>query len=272
MTETKLVTNQSNLQLFSNPEFGEIRTVTINEEPWFVGKDVAIALGYTDADQALRKHVDADDKLTRQIDGTGQKRSMTVINESGLYSLILSSKLESAKRFKHWVTGEVLPTIRKTGGYVNNDEQFISTYLPFADEATIGMFRATLEVVNKQNQLIKQQREEIEYQSEVIEGLVEDISLADKRQILNRVMKHNNKGDYISRWRILYREFDNRYHINTKIRMERYNSTAKKKMQSRVEYIDKQLNMISELYEIAAKLFHEEVNQLIDEIYKLRVS
>ena len=106
-----------NLKIFKNEEFGEIRTVQLNNETYFVGKDVAVALGYTDTDQAMRKHVAEDDKLTRQIDGTGQKRNMTVINESGLYALIFGSKLESAKRFKHWVTSEVLPSIRKTGQY-----------------------------------------------------------------------------------------------------------------------------------------------------------
>lgn len=105
------------LQLFRNPEFGKIRAVEIDGEPWMVGKDVAQALGYNDTDQALRKHVDDEDKLTRRFDGSGQSRSMTIINESGLYSLVLSSKLPGAKKFKRWVTAEVLPTIRKTGGY-----------------------------------------------------------------------------------------------------------------------------------------------------------
>lgn len=107
----------NDLQLFNNPEFGTVRAVEVDGEPWFVGKDVAQALGYNDTDQALRKHVDDEDKLTRRFDWSGQGRSMTTINESGLYSLVLSSKLPGAKKFKRWVTSEVLPTIRKTGGY-----------------------------------------------------------------------------------------------------------------------------------------------------------
>lgn len=107
----------NDLQLFNNPEFGAVRAVEVDGEPWFVGKDVAQALGYNDTDQALRKHVDDEDKLTRRFDWSGQGRSMTTINESGLYSLVLSSKLPGAKKFKRWVTSEVLPTIRKTGGY-----------------------------------------------------------------------------------------------------------------------------------------------------------
>ena len=105
------------LKIFENPEFGKIRVVEINGEPWMVGKDVAQVLGYSDTDQALRRHVDAEDKLTRNFDGSGQNRSMTLINESGLYSLVLSSKLPSARKFRRWVTAEVLPSIRKTGGY-----------------------------------------------------------------------------------------------------------------------------------------------------------
>lgn len=105
------------LQIFKNEEFGEIRTVTIDNEPWFVGKDVATALGYERTADAIRQHVEAEDKGVGEIQTPGGIQNMTIISESGLYALIFGSKLESAKRFKHWVTSEVLPTIRKTGGY-----------------------------------------------------------------------------------------------------------------------------------------------------------
>lgn len=109
----------NNLQIFNNKEFGEIRTVTIDNEPWFVGKDVAQALGYKKPENAIATHVDSEDKTTTLIqgDGSNYKSKTTIISESGLYALIFGSKLESAKRFKHWVTSEVLPAIRKTGGY-----------------------------------------------------------------------------------------------------------------------------------------------------------
>lgn len=105
------------LQVFTNPEFGQVRTVTIEEEPWFVGKDVAVALGYSNTKDALHRHVDPEDKGGSQITTPSGEQTMTIINESGLYALIFGSKLESAKRFKHWVTHEVLPAIRKTGSY-----------------------------------------------------------------------------------------------------------------------------------------------------------
>lgn len=104
------------VQLF-NFENHEVKSLLINSEPWFVGKDVAETLGYTDTNQAIRKHVDDEDKLSRRFDGSGQGREMVIINESGLYSLVLSSKLPSAKKFKRWVTSEVLPALRKTGQY-----------------------------------------------------------------------------------------------------------------------------------------------------------
>ena len=104
-------------QIFKNAEFGQIRTCMVDGETYFVGKDVASALGYTNTNQALIKHIDEEDKQTSRFEMGGQKYSMTVINESGLYSLILSSKLESAKRFKRWVTSEVLPAIRQNGRY-----------------------------------------------------------------------------------------------------------------------------------------------------------
>lgn len=105
------------IKIFNSEEFGDIRTVQLNNETYFVGKDVATALGYADTFGALKKHIMDEDKLVCQIDSAGQKRDVTVINESGLYALIFGSKLESAKRFKHWVTSEVLPAIRKTGFY-----------------------------------------------------------------------------------------------------------------------------------------------------------
>lgn len=108
----------NDIQIFNNPEFGEIRTVEQNGEPWFVGKDVALALGYADAFGALKKHVDDVDKQNCQNDSFESPRGMTIINESGLYSLCFGSKLEGAKRFKRWVTSEVLPSIRKTGSYM----------------------------------------------------------------------------------------------------------------------------------------------------------
>ena len=129
-----------NIQLFNNPEFGQIRTITDNDGIYFVGKDVAEILGYKDTSDALKRHVDSEDKLTRRFTDSGQGRDVYVINESGLYSLVLSSKLPSAKRFKRWVTSEVLPALRRQGGYMlananETPEQIMARALKIADEA-----------------------------------------------------------------------------------------------------------------------------------------
>lgn len=112
---------ENKLQIFSNEQFGSIRTMELDGKPYFVGKDVAEVLGYTDPQKAIKMHIDDEDKLTRQIVVSGQNRNMFIINESGLYSLILSSKLPKAKEFKRWVTSEVLPTIRKHGMYATDE-------------------------------------------------------------------------------------------------------------------------------------------------------
>lgn len=127
----------SELQIFNNEEFGEIRTITKDNETYFVGKDIAKALGFTNPRDAIATHVFDEDKGVDAIDTLGGKQSMTVINESGVYALVFGSRLESAKRFKHWVTSEVLPSIRKNGGYIAgqetlSDEELLSKALMVA--------------------------------------------------------------------------------------------------------------------------------------------
>lgn len=158
----------NDLTVFKNESFGEIRTLAINGEPWFVGKDVAVALGYSNPRKALGDHVDDEDKGVTKCDTLGGKQELTTINESGLYSLVLSSKLPTAKQFKRWITSDVLPTIRKTGGYVNNDELFISMYFDEVDELSKEVLRKNLAALRKKNEIIAKQREEIAIQNQQI--------------------------------------------------------------------------------------------------------
>ena len=118
---------ENKLTIFNNNEFGEIRTLLINGEPWFLGKDVAESLGYANTSKAIKDHVDKEDKAVTKCYTPGGEQEMTVINESGLYSLIFSSQLPNAKKFKKWVTSEVLPQIRKTGSYTLAKEQYAVT-------------------------------------------------------------------------------------------------------------------------------------------------
>lgn len=139
----------NNLQIFNSPEFGQVRTIQQNGEPWFVGKDVAEILGYKDTSDAMKKHVDIEDKLTRRFADSGQNREMYIINESGLYSLILSSKMPKAKKFKRWVTSEVIPAIRKTGKYeamavpINDEPATDFTQLEFDQRIRIAAIIAS---------------------------------------------------------------------------------------------------------------------------------
>lgn len=140
------------LKVFENEEFGKIRTIMIENEPWFVAKDVAVVLGYKNGRDALAKHVDNEDRGVAKCDTLGGTQDLTIINESGVYALVFGSKLESAKRFKHWITHDVLPTIRKTGGYINSDELFIETYFEGSSEETKNILRLNLSKIRQLNE------------------------------------------------------------------------------------------------------------------------
>ena len=146
------------IQIFSNEQFGQVRVITKDGEPWFVGKDVAEILGYANTRDALSKHVDLEDKSDVAIHDGSQNRTMTIINESGLYSLILGSKLPSAKKFKKWVTSDVLPSIRKHGMYatdelINNPDLLIAAATKIKEER-----QARLEAEKLRDKLIHQNK------------------------------------------------------------------------------------------------------------------
>lgn len=159
------------LQIFNNAEFGSVRTLAINGEPYFVGRDVAEILGYSNTRDALAKRVDAEDKGVAKCDTLGGTQELVVINESGLYSLILSSKLPNAKRFKHWVTSEVLPSIRKHGVYaidelLANPDTLISALQELKAERE--KTKALMETVAVQNQQIVEMKPKASYYDVVL--------------------------------------------------------------------------------------------------------
>lgn len=147
----------NDLQHFTSAQFGDIRALSIDGEPWFVGKDVAQVLGYSNTKDALSRHVDPEDKGGSQITTPSGIQTMTVINESGLYSLVLSSKLPSAKAFKRWVTHDVIPTIRKTGGYVNDTSAFVNAYFPELNETQKAAIGTMLDESRRMGQQLKEQ-------------------------------------------------------------------------------------------------------------------
>lgn len=251
------------IKIFENAEFGSVRTAVINGEAMFVGKDVARSLGYERATKAIADHVDTEDIDEIPIqDSIGRMQKTPVINESGLYSLILSSKLPTAKKFKRWITSDVLPSIRKTGGYVNNDDMFINTYLPFADETTKLLFKNTLSVINNQNKLISHQKNEIKRKSDVIQGFADDIPNPTKRKILNEVVRYGG-GNYKERWNCLYREFKAVHGIDVSVRYKNYvEKGTRPKMNSKLDYVDKKLDMLDELYGVAVKLYESDIEKI----------
>ena len=152
----------NDLQIFSNPEFGQVRTVEIDGTPWLIGKDVAVALGYKNPRDAITRHVDAEDKGVVKHDTPSGEQEMLIINESGLYSLILSSKMPKAKAFKRWVTGEVLPALRKNGVYETvKAQQHIEQLEATNDRLTVAIQSVSqakdqlAEIIDMRDQFIK---------------------------------------------------------------------------------------------------------------------
>jgi hypothetical protein len=146
------------------------------------------------------------------------------------------------------------------------DNLFMETYLPYADETTKSLFKAVLITVRNQNEIIEKQNKEIEHKEDVIIGLVDDITLAEKRQVLNRVVRYNH-ANYQERWKLLYREFENKYHINLQQRYDKYNRDNVPKCKNKLEYIDRVMGKVPELYEIATKLFENDIKALVNEMY-----
>lgn len=251
---------QNSIEVFENPIFGQIRMTMVDDEPMFCLVDVCRALEIKNATD-VAKRLD-EDELTRLNLG-GRAGESNFITESGLYAVIVRSDKPNAKKFRKWVTSDVLPTIRKTGGYVNNDELFISTYLPYADENTKLIFSQTLKTVREQNETIKRQKKEIIHKEDVIIGLVDDIDLATKRQRITQIVRFGADGKYQERYSLLYGEFERKYHCNLKSRME--GCTLKPKVRNKMDYIDREMGMIPQLYEIACKLFENDVEKLKSE-------
>lgn len=174
------------LKIFENKEFGEIRVIEKDNDPWFIGKDVAEILGYSNPRDAIYKHVEFEDKGVAKCDTLGGSQELTVINESGLYSLILSSKLPGAKKFKYWITSEVLPSIRKNGGYIANQENLSDSEL---------MAKALLvaqNTINNKNKQLEEAHKKIEADSgkvlfaECVESSKSSILVGELAKILKQ--------------------------------------------------------------------------------------
>lgn len=185
------------LKVFENPAFGQVRTIEIDNEPWFVGKDVAVALGYSDANKAVAMHVDEEDKLNDKTSSSLGQRGGWLINESGLYSLILSSKLPTAKDFKRWITKEVIPSIRKTGGYQmpTTPEQRIAAALIDA-QRILAEYEEKNQVLAMENSALSVDKAIMQPKADYFDELVERNLLTNFRETANQL--HVGQNELIS--------------------------------------------------------------------------
>lgn len=255
------VFNNNELTLFENEEFGTIRVITIGDELWFVAVDVCNALELSNPTMAVSR-LDEDERAKFNL---GRQGDTTIVNEPGLYTLVLGSRKKEAKAFKHWITHEVIPSIRKHGTYMT--PQTIDALL--SDPDTIIKLATELKEERAKAEQLKAEKEYLEkennYKEDVIVGLVEDIDLAEKRQRINQIVRHGvkNSKDIGVRWNLLYGEFEKKYHINLSARLERYRNDFKPKLKNQLDLIDRKMNMIPQLYEVCCKLFHSDVKELM---------
>ena len=169
-------------QEFSHQDFGTIRSLLKNGQPWFVAADVCKALEIGNSRQATSR-LDADEKGVISTDTPGGAQTMTIVSEPGLYTLILGSRKPEAKAFRRWITHDVIPAIRKTGGYVANSEAFIQNYLPFADESIKNLFRSTLAVIDQQNRKMREDAPKVLF-ADSVSSSDDDISVGELAKIL----------------------------------------------------------------------------------------
>lgn len=196
------------LKVFENPAFGQVRTIEIDNEPWFVGKDVAVALGYSDANKAVAMHVDEEDKLNDKTSSSLGQRGGWLINESGLYSLILSSKLPTAKDFKRWITKEVIPSIRKTGGYQmpSTPEQRIAAALIDA-QRILAEYEEKNQVLAMENSALAVDKAIMQPKADYFDELVERNLLTNFRETANQLhVGQNELISFLLSHKYLYRD------------------------------------------------------------------
>lgn len=278
----------NDVQIFNNKEFGEIRVVIIDGTPWFVGKDIATILEYTNPQKAIRDHVEDEDQKLVQLTDIQQvnetlppnmrSSQIKVINKSGVYSLILLSKMHKARRFKRWVTSEVLPSISETGSYslpsvAKTEDEIIFEALSILKNRIEKEHKLRIEAEHKAMQLSSeneqlneenaQLNEDNAYKHSIIQGLTEKIPLADMRQRINQIVRRASRDDFDHSYHYLYTEFEKKYHLDLGRRL--YNRNIKGSRHSYMDYIEKELKMIPELYELACKLYEEDYNKLIEQ-------
>lgn len=192
------------IKIFENEKFGRIRTITKDGEPWFVIADVCRALEIRNS-RMVAGRLDRDELMSVKLTSGGQRREMTVINESGLYAVIIRSDKPQAQSFRKWLTSEVIPTIRRTGGYVSNEEMFIENYLPFLDEPYRDLFRLQMTAIEKLNERIKHDQPLVEFANQVAgtDNLIDMNVMAKLAKAENIPVGRNRLFDRLKRMGVL---------------------------------------------------------------------
>lgn len=277
----------TSLSLLREESFLEktVRVFGTPEEPLFLARDVAEWIDHKDVTSMLR-NIDEDEKVVITTNSNPPLNERTVLQantsysfltENGLYEVLMLSRKPKAKEFKKKVK-EILKTIRKTGGYINQGQEdlFIDTYMPFLDENYKNLFKLNLQALDQQNKTIRKQKVIIETQKqdikdfqEALDAYTKDVPLATKRMLINRLIRFPGTN-FGLRWMVLYREFDNVYHMSVKSRMNKYNATHTPMCKSQMEFIDIHLGMVNELFDLAVKLFKSDYEALIQQMYDAR--
>ena len=258
-------TQPTELQLFTNELFGNVRAININGKVMFVGKDVATCLGYKDTAQAIRNHCKGVVETTTPTNGGVQ--TMKVITQYDVIRLIMKSRLPQAQEFEKWVIEEVIPQVLTTGTYsIKQDSYMIEDPVERAKRwiEEYEEKKALLELTQQQQETIKEQEVEIEHKEDVIITLVEDVDLMTKRQRISQIVKYGSQGRYSERWSLLYKEFETKYHIDVNRRMKRAKENGTfKKSGSKLEYICDVMGMTSQLFDVCVVVFEADYKDML---------
>lgn len=255
------------VESFNHQTFGNIRVVKEGDNIYFVGKDIATVLGYSNPRKAIRDHVKDHHKKLANLETSKGTQSLFLVDEAGLYALIFASKLPEAESFQDWVYSEVLPSIRKHGAYLT--QQALDRALTDPDYlielATMVKKERALRAEAEQKRLEAEATaqvisEENNLQKDIIEGMSEDVPVAELRQRIVRIMQQRGGGRNIQgAYHTLYKEFELKYHMHLARRMERDQFEG-----SKMDYIDKHLHKIPQLFDLVCKLFGEEKEKLVN--------
>lgn len=251
---------ENGIQIFKNEQFGQVK-VAMDEsgEPLFCAKDVATALGYIDTSDAIKRHCKSGKKVFHPHSNGIGGVNMIYVSEKDVYRLIMRSNLPDAEKFQDWVCDEVLPSIRKHGVYMT--QETIEKAITSPD----FLIRLATQLKEEQQKRLeaeernKKLTEENFRKKEVIEGLLYEIPVADMRQRINQIVLKDGSSDIRGKWMMLYDEFDRKYHMKVSTRMTNVGYEG-----ARMDYIDKELHMITELYDLACKLFESSYEQLME--------